>query len=78
MRDALRPLHAELDDDHGAEREQFKSWLGDAEWVESNPESLSWARENAVDIQKKREVYFAEWMQKSPAERPMLVPEDGL
>ena len=66
---SLQPVHA-------GERE-LPQWLADSEWVEISPESQQWAQENAADVEGKRTEYFAKWMQKAPAERPMLYPQDG-
>jgi len=61
----------------GVQREQFRSWLADAKWVETTHESLTWAHENAADIEQRRAKHYPRWLQEPEAERLMLKPEDG-
>jgi len=81
--DVLVALHLEplrefsLQPIRGAERTEFRSWLADAKWVETTHESLTWAHENAAEIEEQRAKYFPRWRQKPETERLMLKPEDG-
>jgi len=63
---------------HGLERDEFRTWLGDAEWVETTHESLTWAHAHAAEIEEKRSAYWPKWMSKQPMDRPVLWQEDGL
>lgn len=63
---------------HGPERDQFRTWLGDAAWVEMSHESLTWAHDHATEIEEKRAAYWPKWMAKQPMDRPVLWQEDGL
>lgn len=60
-----------------AERGQLAGWLADVTWVETTHEALTWAHENAADIEAKRSEYYPKWMQKASSQRPALLPEDG-
>ena len=68
-----------LDPVHAAElgSEDFDDWFGQCTWMENTPASEGWARENANSIYSKYTKYYADWMEKSAAERPRLMAEDG-
>jgi hypothetical protein len=61
----------------GAERDQFRTRMADATWVETTHASLTWAHENAADIEEQRAKYYPRWLERPPAERLALRPEDG-
>jgi hypothetical protein len=61
----------------GAEREQFRSWLADSKWVETTHASLTWAHENAAEIEEQRAKYFPRWKERPASERRALRAEDG-
>jgi hypothetical protein len=61
----------------GAERAQFPSWLADAIWVETTHESLTWANDNAADIEQRRAAHLPTWLGKPADQRTTLRPEDG-
>jgi hypothetical protein len=67
---SLQPVHA-------WDRGSLAGYLADSSWVETTQDSLRWAQENAADIEDKRAEYYVKWMQKPPADRPMLHPDDG-
>jgi hypothetical protein len=67
---SLRPVHV-------ADRAELASWQSGTEWVQTNEDTMRWAAENSADVEAKRAKYFPEWMEKLPADRPVLVPEDG-
>jgi hypothetical protein len=67
---SLQPVHV-------ADRGQLGEWLADSTWVETSPESLQWAQENAQDIEQKRAEYWPKWLEKQPFDRPVLLPQDG-
>lgn len=70
---SLKPVHQQ--DLNTAE---FKKWVDSFKWVEKTSASDSWARENVSSIQSKHTEYFAKWMSKPEAERPILFPDDGM
>jgi hypothetical protein len=60
------------------ETSTFKDCQSGCEWVELSEESHTWAQENAGDAQSKYLSYHSKWMSKSEAERPKLIPQDGI
>jgi len=69
---SLKPIHSgELNSS------EFKEWQANGEWVEKSPASDNWAMSNMPSIQSKYKEYYADWMSKSPVERPKLLPQDG-
>jgi len=62
----------------GEDRDQLDQWLTECEWVEKNAASEAWAQENLASVKAKQAKYYPAWMEKSEADRPKLVPADGL
>ena len=70
---SLRALHQ-----NELNTSEFKGWADGCKWIEKTPESENWAQTNMPSIQSKYTEYFAKWMSKAEAERPMLLPDDGM
>lgn len=69
---SLKPVHrAELDS------AEFNDWYEECDWVENTPASDAWAKGNMSSIYAKYKEYHADWIEKSAADRPSLLPEDG-
>jgi hypothetical protein len=66
----LQPVHA-------AEHEELGERLAHTGWVETTPDSMAWARDNAQDIEAKRFKYYGIWRRKPSFERLALFPDDG-
>jgi len=70
---SLKPIHsADLSS------AQFSEWFQGCEWVQKSPASEDWMRSNLSSIQSKREKYYSNWMEKDLADRPKLLPQDGI
>ena len=57
---------------------EFENWVSSCSYVENTDDSCTWARNNAADIQAKREAYIVKWEEKPDSDKPMLRPEDGV
>jgi hypothetical protein len=67
---AFKPVHV-------ADRGELAGWIAETAWVETTDGSFRWAEDNAPSIKAKRAKYFPTWMQRTPARRQSLAPEDG-
>jgi hypothetical protein len=56
---------------------ETEEWIADTRWVAPDASTTEWARENSASIQEKYAEYFPRWMEKAPADRPALLPDDG-
>jgi hypothetical protein len=56
---------------------EFNDWLESCEWVEPNADSLTWATNHMSKIQSLYDDNYARWMEKDPASKPHLGPQDG-
>jgi hypothetical protein len=56
---------------------EFNDWLESCEWVETTEDSFIWATSHLSDIQSIFDKNYVRWMEKDPANRPHLGPQDG-
>lgn len=67
---SLRPVHI-------SESAQLPEWQHGTNWTEVDETSAAWASANLAATEERRAKYFPEWMQKQPADRPVLMPQDA-
>ncbi|HVP66817.1 MAG TPA: hypothetical protein VMT17_06100 [Anaeromyxobacteraceae bacterium] len=70
---SLKPVHKA---DLGTQ--EFRDWWTSCTWVEMDQSSQEWAKGNLQSIQGTHSEYYPKWMEKAPAERPELLPDDGV
>ena len=70
---SLKPVHQ-----HELDTAEFKQSLDSCKWVEKTAASDSWALDNINSVQTKYAEYYAKWMAKPEADRPQLLPNDGM
>ena len=54
------------------------SWLSACRVVVPNERGFQWAEEKDAELVAKREEFMVKWKAKPEADKPRLVPEDGL
>lgn len=70
---SLEPVHKDR-----LNSSEFSKWLDACRLVEKTPGSDSWATGNMPSVKLKQAEYYQKWMSKSEAERPILLPGDGM
>lgn len=57
---------------------QFEGWLKGCRWVAADESTAAWAQSNAPSVLAKYNEYHPRWMEKAPADRPALLPDDSM
>lgn len=55
--------------------EHFERWRAELEPVEVTPAARQWARDNMVDIKRKRREYWEDWQAKPPSDKAKVTLE---
>jgi hypothetical protein len=56
---------------------EFQGWVNECRWAAADERTAAWAAENALSVEAKYAGYYPKWMEKAPADRPALLPDDG-
>ena len=57
---------------------EFKEWFERTRWAEPDERTAVWMHDNFSSVQEKYTAYYPKWMEKTPADRPALLPDDGM